>query len=96
MNLSAALAVTTMLLGGWVVTYPESALDIISTLRRQFRRSVIERTGNQVVEELAQKLKAEARRMNIPQAVAEEVIEECKEEIIESLGNQYARDLLDD
>lgn len=85
-----------MLLVGWTVTYPETALELISTLRRRFRRSVIERTGNQAVQELAQELKAEARRMDIPEAIAEELIEEHRQEIIERLGNQYARDLLED
>lgn len=96
MYFSFYLSITIMLLVGWAITFPEAALDIIANLRRQFRRSVIERTGNQAVQELAAQLKAEARWMNIPQAIAEEVIEENKEEIIERLGNKYTREILED
>jgi capsid protein len=85
-----------MFLVGWAVTYPKSTLEWIIALRRQFHQTVVQRYGNHAVQELAAQLKAEARRMNIPEAIAEEVIEENKEEIIERLGNRFAQELLDD
>lgn len=96
MNFSFYLTITILLLVGWTITYPEAALELISTLRHQFRRYVIERIGNQAVQELAQELKAEARRMDIPEAIAEKLIEEHRQEIIERLGNQYTRQLLEE
>ena len=84
-----------LLLAGWAISDPQTALEFIAALQRQFRRSVAQRCGTQAVEELAQALKAEAKRMKIPQDIAEDVIAEHKEEIIERLGVQRMHDLLD-
>lgn len=96
MYFSFYLTITIMFLVGWAVTYPEAALEWITAMRRQFRQSVIQRVGNQAVQELAAQIKAEARRMDIPEEIVEELIEDHKPEIIERLGNRYARDLLRD
>ena len=80
----------------WVMAYPQEALDLVAELRRRFRRKVIQRAGNQAVQELARQLRAEARRMGIPTAIVEQVIEEERQEIIHRLGSKYAREMLDD
>jgi len=96
MKSSSPLPIMLLLLVGWAVCDPEAVLDSITNLKRQFRRSVTQRYGRQAVEELAREVKNEAKLMKIPEKIAADVIEEHKEEIIERLGNQYARDLLDD
>ena len=80
----------------WVMANPQDALDLVADLRRQFRRYTIQRTGNQAVQELAQQLRAEARQMGIPPAIADQVIEEERQKIIHRLGSKYARETLDD
>ena len=80
----------------WIMAYPQETLDLVAELRRQFRRKVIQRAGNQAVQELARQLRAEARRMGIPTALADQVIEEERQEIIDQLGSKYAREMLDD
>lgn len=80
----------------WVMAYPQEALDLVTDLRRQFRRYTIQRAVNQAVQELAQQLRAEARRMGIPTAIAEQVIEEEKREIVDRLGSKYVGEMLDD
>lgn len=86
-----------MLLGfGWTICDPESVLDIITAVQRQFRRSVTQKYGKKTLEELARVLKTKARQMNIPEEIAAEVISEHQEEIIERLGNRYVQELLDD
>ena len=96
MKWSSSLAIMLLLLVGWTICDPEAVFDFITALQRQFRRSVTQRYGKRAVEELERKLKTEARRMNIPEEIATDVIAEHKEEIIARLGNQYVRDLLDD
>ena len=85
-----------MFLVAWVITCPEAAMNLIAGMRRQIRQSLIQRYGNQALQDLAAQLKDEARRMSIPEAIAEEVIEVHKQEIVERLGSGYARELLDD
>jgi capsid protein len=80
----------------WIMAYPQETVDMVAGLRRQFRQKVIQRTGNQAVQELARQLRAEARRMGIPTAIADQVIEEERQEIIDQLGSKYAREILDD
>ena len=80
----------------WILAFPREILNAVAELRRQFRRKVIQRTGNQAVQELARQLRAEARRMGIPTAIADQVIEEERQEIIDQLGSKYAREILDD
>ena len=80
----------------WIMAFPQEILNAVAELRRQFRRKVIQRAGNQAVQELARQLRAEARQRGIPTALADQVIEEERQEIIEQLGSRYARKLLDD
>ena len=87
---------TVLLIATWATTNPQDALDLIARLRRQFRQNTIHRIGDQVTQELAQRLRTEARQMGIPPEVADQVIEEESEEIIHRLGNKYTRELLDD
>ena len=79
-----------------VVSNPGAALEWVISVRRQFRQSVKERAGNQIAQELATQLRAEAKDMGIPETVADEVIAEHKQEILDRLGGQYARNLFDD
>ena len=80
----------------WVMAFPQEILNAVAELQRQFRRKVIQRAGNRAVQELARQLRAEARQRGIPTALADQVIEEERQEIIEQLGSRYARKLLDD
>ena len=85
-----------LLIFAWVILNPLDTLKIIEVIRRQFRQFLIHRYGNQATKELAQRLRTEAWRMNIPTAVADELILENKQEITERLGNKIVRNLLDD
>ena len=80
----------------WSVTYPQDALEVIAGLLRQFRKNIIQRIGDQAAQELAQQLRAEARQMGIPTKIANQVIEEHKQEIVDRLGEKYARELMAD
>jgi len=85
-----------LLVMAWAMANPQDALDFVADLRRQFRQNTIQRIGNQAVQELAQQLRAEARQMGIPTAIADQVIEEERQKIIHRLGSKYAREILDD
>ena len=85
-----------LLVMAWAMANPQDALDFVADLRHQFRQNTIQRIGNQAVQELARQLRAEARQMGIPTAIADQVIEEHKQEIIERLGRKYLRELIDD
>lgn len=68
---------------------------MLSKLRSQFHRKVIQRVGDQITQELARQLRTEAKQMSIPTEIADQLIEEEKQEIIDRLGNKYAGEMLD-
>jgi DNA-binding GntR family transcriptional regulator len=84
-----------LLVIAWAITNPEDALDLITNLRSQFHRNIIQRVGNQATQELAQQLRTEARQIGIPTKVADQIIDEENEMITKRLGSKYTRELLD-
>ena len=85
-----------LLVVAWATANPQDALDLITGLRRQFRQNTVQRVGNQAAQELVQQLRAEAKRMGIPIEIADQLIEEERQEIIHRLGSKYTREMLDD
>ena len=93
MNCSFSLSIIIVLLVAWVVTFPAEALKWIGEVRCQFRQSLIEKHGNLAAKKLAQELKVQARQKDIPLEIAEELIQENRQEIVRRLGNHYADEL---
>ena len=85
-----------LLLIAWIMVFPQETLEMVVELRRQFRRKAIQRFENKTAQKLAQQLRAEARQMGIPTAIADQVIEEEKQVIIDQLERKDAREMLDD
>ncbi len=85
-----------LLVIAWAMANPQEALDFVADLRCQFRRYTIQRAGNQAIQELAEQLRAEAKRIGYSNRIADQVIEEEKQEIIDRLGSKYVGEMLDD
>jgi len=78
----------------WAITFPHSALSILAEMKRQLRLRVIQRTGKQAHQELAQSLRREAAREGIDPHLAEEIIQENQQAIIEKTGDKIANEIL--
>ena len=85
-----------LLIVAWILVCPQGALDLVTDLQRQFRRYITQRAGTQAVQELAQQLRAESKQIGIPTEIADKLIEEKRQEIINRLGSNYANKVLDD
>lgn len=85
-----------LLVIAWAISNPDDALAVILALRRQFRQSIHQRAGKQAAQELAQKLRIEARQMGIHPIIVDEVIRDNQKVIIDRLGYKYLREWIDD
>ena len=88
------LAMTVMFVLTWATLFPQDALSVIAELKRQQRLRVIHHAGESIANELAQDLHKFAARKGIDRALADEVLEQNHDMIVERLGSKYANELL--
>ena len=78
----------------WVAYRPDQALALVAELKRRLRLHIIQRTGRQGTQEVAQGLHDWAARQGFDPELVNRVIEEQQEEIFFRLGTKHANDRL--